>query len=60
MYPVEAAIVTACHSGLGGTGNVAILGASDRMGLMAFAQIATRVGVAIMIVIATFLMKMIY
>jgi malate:Na+ symporter len=57
MYPVEAAIVTACHSGLGGTGDVAILGAADRMGLMAFAQIATRVGGAIMIVIATLLMK---
>jgi len=60
MYPVEAAIVTACHSGLGGTGDVAILGAADRMGLMAFAQIATRVGGAIMIVIATILMKSIY
>ncbi|WP_271571494.1 2-hydroxycarboxylate transporter family protein [Bradyrhizobium sp. CCBAU 11386] len=57
MYPVEAAIVTACHSGLGGTGDVAILGAADRMGLMAFAQIATRVGGAIMIVIATLLMR---
>ena len=57
MYPIEAAIVTACHSGLGGTGDVAILGAADRMGLMAFAQIATRVGGAIMIVIATLLMK---
>jgi malate:Na+ symporter len=57
MYPVEAAIVTACHSGLGGTGDVAILGAADRMSLMAFAQISTRVGGAIMIVIATLLMK---
>jgi malate:Na+ symporter len=60
MYPIEAAIVTACHSGLGGTGDVAILGAADRMGLMAFAQISTRVGGAIMIVIATFLMKVFY
>ncbi len=58
--PVEAAVVTACHSGLGGTGDVAILGAADRMGLMAFAQISTRVGGALMIVIATFLMKAIY
>ena len=57
MYPIEAAVVTACHSGLGGTGDVAILGAADRMGLMAFAQISTRVGGAIMIVIATLLMK---
>ena len=24
MYPVESAIVTGCHSGLGGTGDVAI------------------------------------
>lgn len=60
MYPVEAGIVSACHSGLGGTGDVAILGAADRMGLMAFAQIATRVGGAIMIVVATFLMKLLY
>ena len=60
MYPIEAAIVTACHSGLGGTGDVAILGAADRMGLMALAQIATRVGGAIMIVIATLAMKLAY
>ncbi|MGV1867507.1 MULTISPECIES: 2-hydroxycarboxylate transporter family protein [unclassified Rhizobium] len=60
MYPIEAAIVTACHSGLGGTGDVAILGAADRMSLMAFAQISTRVGGAIMIVIATFAMKLGY
>jgi malate:Na+ symporter len=50
-------IVTACHSGLGGTGDVAILSAADRLGLMAFAQISTRVGGAIMIVVATFLLR---
>jgi Na+/citrate or Na+/malate symporter len=38
MYPVEAAIVTACHSGLGGTGDVAILSASDRIALMPFSR----------------------
>ncbi len=58
MYPVEAAIVTACHSGLGGTGDVAILSASNRMGLMPFAQIATRIGGASMVVIAVFLLKL--
>ncbi len=57
MYPVESAIVTACHSGLGGTGDVAILSASNRMGLMPFAQISTRIGGAAMIVFATILMK---
>jgi malate:Na+ symporter len=59
MYEVEAAIVTSCHSGLGGTGDVAILSAADRMGLMPFAQVSTRIGGAIMIVIATILLKMI-
>jgi len=58
MYPVESAIVTGCHSGLGGTGDVAILSASNRMELMPFAQISTRIGGATMIVVAALLMKM--
>jgi malate:Na+ symporter len=56
MYPVEAAIVTCCHSGLGGTGDVAILSASNRMGLMPFAQIATRIGGASTVIGATLLL----
>ncbi len=47
MYPIDAAIVNACHSGQGGTGDVAILTAANRMTLMPFAQIATRIGGAI-------------
>jgi Na+/citrate or Na+/malate symporter len=47
MYPIEAAIVNATHSGQGGTGDVAILTAANRMTLMPFAQIATRIGGAI-------------
>ncbi|SFT77907.1 malate:Na+ symporter [Kosakonia arachidis] len=57
MYPVEAAIVTSCHSGLGGTGDVAILSASNRMGLMPFAQIATRIGGASTVIFATVLLS---
>jgi Na+/citrate or Na+/malate symporter len=49
MYPIETAIINACHSGQGGTGDVAILTASNRMVLMPFAQIATRIGGAIMV-----------
>jgi hypothetical protein len=41
LYPIESAIVNACHSGQGGTGDVAILTAANRMELMPFAQIAT-------------------
>jgi malate:Na+ symporter len=47
MYPIDTAIVTACHSGQGGTGDVAILTAANRMQLMPFAQIATRIGGAL-------------
>jgi malate:Na+ symporter len=44
LYPIETAIITACRCGQGGTGDVAILTASNRMQLMPFAQIATRIG----------------
>ncbi|HEY4316694.1 MAG TPA: 2-hydroxycarboxylate transporter family protein [Herbaspirillum sp.] len=49
MYPIETAIVNACHSGQGGTGDVAILTAANRMQMMPFAQIATRIGGAIVV-----------
>jgi malate:Na+ symporter len=51
MYPIETAIINACHSGQGGTGDVAILTAANRMQLMPFAQIATRIGGAITVTI---------
>ena len=47
MYPIETAIINATHSGQGGTGDVAILTAANRMVLMPFAQVATRIGGAI-------------
>lgn len=47
MYPIDAAVVSCCQSGQGGTGDVAILTAAERMELMPFAQIATRIGGAI-------------
>jgi len=58
MYPIESAIVTACHSGLGGTGDVAILSAANRMVLMPFAQVSTRVGGATMVILAAVLLRL--
>jgi malate:Na+ symporter len=58
MYPVDSAIVTGCHSGLGGTGDVAILSASNRMSLMPFAQISTRLGGATTVILAIMLLKL--
>jgi CCS family citrate carrier protein len=52
LHPVEAGIVTACRASQGGTGDVAILSACDRMQLMPFAQVATRIGGAITVTIA--------
>jgi len=52
MYPIETAIVNACHSGQGGTGDVAVLTAANRMELMPFAQISTRIGGAVTVTLA--------
>jgi len=55
MYPIESAIVNACHSGHGGTGDIAILTAANRLQLMPVAQIATRIGGAIAVTLTLIL-----
>lgn len=60
MNPVEAAMVTACHSGQGGTGDVAILTAGNRLELMPFAQVATRLGGAATVTIAIAMLRIIH
>ncbi|ADK15588.1 MULTISPECIES: 2-hydroxycarboxylate transporter family protein [Clostridium] len=60
MNPVESAMVTSCNSGQGGTGDVAILTAGNRLELMPFAQVATRLGGAATVTWAIFLMRMLH
>lgn len=60
MYPVEAGIISACQSGMGGTGDVAILSTANRMNLMPFAQVATRLGGAITVIIMTAILRIIF
>ena len=57
MYPIETAIINATHSGQGGTGDVAILTAANRMTLMPFAQVATRIGGAITVTLVLIALK---
>ncbi|UUM21865.1 2-hydroxycarboxylate transporter family protein [Mycoavidus sp. SF9855] len=57
LYPIEGAILNACHSGMGGIGDVAILTSANRLELMPFAQMATRLGGALTITIALLLLS---
>ncbi|MDF7637107.1 2-hydroxycarboxylate transporter family protein [Leuconostocaceae bacterium ESL0958] len=55
LYPVEAAITAGMvNNSMGGVGNVAVLSAANRLNLIAFAQMGTRIGGALVLVIAGF------
>ena len=56
FYPVEGMLTAGlCMANGGGAGDVQCLGAAHRMELMSYAQISSRIGGAIMLVIASFI-----
>jgi Na+/citrate or Na+/malate symporter len=57
MYPIDVAVVCSCSAAQGGTGDVAILTAANRLQLLPFCSIATRLGGATVVTIALALMR---
>ena len=56
FYPVDAALTAGlCMANRGGNGDLACLGAADRMELIAYAQLSSRLGGGIVLIIASFI-----
>ncbi len=55
FYPIDSALTAGlCMANRGGSGDLACLGAADRMELMAYAQLSSRLGGGIVLIIASF------
>jgi len=59
FFPIESSITAGlCMANMGGTGDVAVLSAADRMELMPFGQISSRIGGAFMMILSSILLQL--
>ena len=59
FYPIDSAVTAGlCMANRGGSGDLAVLGASKRMGLMAYAQLSSRLGGGMVLIIGSILFSM--
>ena len=55
FYPIDSAITAGlCMANRGGAGDIAVLGAAQRLDLISYAQLSSRVGGGIVLIIASF------
>lgn len=60
FFPIESAITAGlCMANMGGAGDLAVLGAAKRMNLMSYAQISSRIGGAIVLLLGSFIFQFI-
>lgn len=55
FYPIDSAVTAGlCMANRGGSGDIAVLGAANRLDLISYAQLSSRVGGGIVLIIASF------
>jgi len=56
FYPIDSAVTAGlCMANRGGSGDLAVLGAADRMDLISYAQLSSRLGGGMVLIIGSLL-----